>query len=228
MRWMLTFIMTALPALASAQETPALATEKDRLSYAMGMDLGAQLKTRSVEIDPAVFGRGLADALAGGKTLLTEEEAKAVITELQKAMMVKLAAAAKAAAEKNKAEGEAFLAANKAKEGVVTLPSGLQYKILKVGDGRKPTEADTVECQYRGTLVDGTEFDSSYKRGQPATFKVKGGVIPGWTEALLLMPAGSKWQVFVPSSLAYGARAKSALIGPNATLVFEIELVAIK
>jgi FKBP-type peptidyl-prolyl cis-trans isomerase FklB len=225
---MLTFVMTALPALASAQEAPALTTEKDRLSYAMGMDLGAQLKTRSVEIDPAVFGRGLKDALSGAKTLLTEEEAKAVITELQKAMMVKQAEAARVAGEKNKAEGEAFLAANKAKEGVVTLPSGLQYRILKAGDGRKPTEADTVECHYRGSLVDGTEFDSSYMRGQPVTLKVKGGVIPGWAEALLLMPVGSKWQVFVPPNLAYGARGASALIGPNATLVFEIELVAVK
>ena len=228
MRWMLTFVMTALPALAAAQETPALTTEKDKLSYAMGMDLGAQLKTRSVEIDPAVFGRGLADALAGGKTLLTEEEAKAVITELQKAMMVKQAEAARLAGEKNKADGEAFLAANKAKEGVVTLPSGLQYKVLKAGDGRKPTEADTVECQYRGSLVDGTEFDSSYRRGQPVTLKVKGGVIPGWAEALLLMPVGSKWQFFVPPQLAYGERGAGRDVGPNATLLFEVELLAIK
>jgi len=191
------------------------------------MDLGKQLKTRSVEIDPTVFERGLKDALSGSKTLLTEEEARAVIADLQKALMVKQAAAAKAAGEKNKAEGEAFLAANKAKEGVVTLPSGLQYKILKAGDGRKPTEADTVECHYRGSLTDGTEFDSSYRRAQPVTLKVKGGVIPGWAEALLLMPVGSKWQVFVPSNLAYGERGAGA-IGPNATLVFEIELVSIK
>ena len=227
MRWMLTFIMTALPALASAQAAPALTTEKDRLSYAMGMDLGAQLKTRSVEIDPAVFGRGLADALAGGKTLLTEEEAKAVITELQKAMMVKLAAAAKVAAEKNKAEGEAFLAANKAKEGVVTLPSGLQYKILTTGSGSKPTLEDTVVCQYRLSLVGGKEVDSSTKRGQPFTIPVK-SAIKGWTEVLQLMPVGSKWQVFVPPDLGYGERGVSADIGPNATLVFELELVAIK
>ena len=227
MRWMLTFIMTALPALASAQAAPALTTEKDRLSYAMGMDLGAQLKTRSVEIDPAVFGRGLADALAGGKTLLTEDEAKAVITEMQKAMMVKLAAAAKVAAEKNKAEGEAFLAANKAKEGVVTLPSGLQYKILTTGSGSKPTLEDTVVCQYRLSLVGGKEVDSSIKRGQPFTIPVK-SAIKGWTEVLQLMPVGSKWQVFVPPSLAYGERGGGADIGPNATLVFEIELVAIK
>ncbi len=228
MRWMLTLVMTALPALASAQEAPALATEKDRLSYAMGMDLGNQLRTRSVDIDPAVFGRGLMDALSGGKTLLTEQEARAAIAELQKAMMVKQAAAAKVAGEKNKAEGEAFLAANKAKEGVVTLPSGLQYKILKAGDGRKPTEADTVECHYRGSLIDGTEFDSSYRRGQSVTLKMKGGVIPGWAEALLLMPVGSKWQIVVPPRLAYGERGAGAAIGPNATLVFEIELVAIK
>ena len=227
MRWMLTFIMTALPALASAQEAPALTTEKDRLSYAMGMDLGKQLQTRSVEVDPAVFGRGLADALAGGKTLLTEEEAKAVITELQKAMMVKMAAAAKAAAEKNKAEGEAFLAANKAKEGVVTLPSGLQYKILTTGAGRKPSLEDTVVCQYRLSLVDGKEIDSSYERGQPFTIPVK-SAIKGWTEVLQLMPVGSKWEVFVPPSLGYGERGAGADIGPHATLVFEIELVAIK
>jgi FKBP-type peptidyl-prolyl cis-trans isomerase FklB len=227
MRWMLAFVISALPALACAQEAPALTTEKDRLSYAMGMDLGAQLKTRSVEIDPAVFGRGLADALAGGKTLLTEEEAKAVITELQKAMIVKQAAAAKAAAEKNRAEGEAFLAANKAKEGVVTLPSGLQYRILTTGSGRKPTLEDTVVCQYRLSLVGGKEVDSSSEGGQPFTIPVK-GAIKGWIEVLQLMPVGSKWEVFVPPSLAYGERGAGADIGPNATLVFEIELVAIK
>jgi FKBP-type peptidyl-prolyl cis-trans isomerase FklB len=224
---MLTFVMMLLPAFAAAQEAPALKTEKEKLSYAMGMDLGNQLKTRSVEIDPAIFGRGLADALSGGKTLLTAEEAKTIITELQKAMMARQAEAAKAAGEKNKAEGDAFLAANKAKEGVVALPSGVQYTILTAGTGKMPTAEDTVICQYRGTLIDGKEFDSSYKRGQPATFPVK-GVIKGWTEVLQLMPVGSKWQVFIPSSLAYAERGSGAVIGPNATLIFEIELVAIK
>ena len=227
MRWMLTFVMMALTALASAQEAPALTTEKERLSYAMGMDLGNQLKTRAVEIDPAVFGRGLKDALSGSKTLLTEEEAKAVISELQKVLMVKQAAAAKVAAEQSKAEGEAFLAANKAKAGVVTLPSGLQYKVLTTGTGKKPSLDDAVVCQYRGALISGKEVDSSYKRGQPVTLTVKGAV-KGWTEVLQLMPVGSKWQVFVPSSLAYGERGAGADIGPNATLIFEIELVAIK
>ena len=227
MRWMLTLVMISLPALAGAQEAAALKTEKDKLSYAMGMDLGNQLKTRSVDIDSAVFGQGLKDALSGSKTLLTEEEARAVITELQKVMVVKQAERRKRSLrDKNKAEGEAFLAANKAKEGVVALPSGLQYKVLTTGTGKKPTLNDTVVCQYRGTLINGKEFDSSYKRGNPATFPVK-GVIKGWTEVLQLMPVGSKWQVFIPSTLAYG-EAGGRDIGPNATLTFEIELVAIK
>jgi len=227
MRCMLTLLMLALPPLAGAQEAPALTTEKDRLSYAMGMDLGNQLKTRSVEIEPAVFARGLKDALSSGKTLLTEEEAKAVITELQKAMIVKQAEAARLAAEKNKQEGAAFLAANGTKEGVVTLPSGLQYKILTTGAGGKPTLEDTVVCQYRLSLVGGREVDSSYKRGQPFTIPVK-SAIKGWTEVLQLMPVGSKWEVFVPPNLGYGERGAGADIGPNATLVFEIELVDIK
>jgi len=227
MRWILMFVMLLLPAFAAAQEAPALKTEKDKLSYAMGMDLGNQLKSRSVEIDPAIFGRGLADALAGSKTLLTAEEAKAIITELQKGMLVKQAAEAKAVGAKNKSKGDAFLAANKAKEGVVTLASGLQYKILTAGTGKMPTADNTVVCQYRGTLIDGKEFDSSYTRNQPASFQVK-GVIKGWTEVLQLMPVGSKWQVFIPSNLAYGERGSGAMIGPNATLIFEIELVAIK
>lgn len=227
MRSLLTLVTLALPALASAQEPAPLATGKARLSYAMGMDLGNQLKARSVDIDPAVFARGLGDALAGGQTLLTEAEAKAVISELQKAMAVQQAAAARTTGEKNKAEGEAFLAANKAKEGVVTLPSGLQYRILTPGSGKLPTLEDTVVCHYRLQLVGGKEVDSSRQRGQPITIPVKGS-IKGWTEVLQLMPVGSTWQVFVPSALAYGERGGGADIGPNATLVFEIELIAIK
>ena len=227
MRWLLTISIMALAPLAGAQEATPLVTEKDKLSYAMGMDLGQQLKAQSVVIDPAVFGRGLADALSGGKTLLTTEEAKAAISQLQMAMIVKRAEEARLSGEKNRAEGDAFLAANKAKEGVVTLASGVQYKVLSRGTGKQPTIDDTVVCQYRGTLIDGKEFDSSYKRGQPATFPVN-KVIKGWTEVLQLMPVGSKWQVVIPPALAYGERGAGADIGPNATLVFEIELVAIK
>ncbi len=227
MRWILTVVVMAAPTLAGAQEAPALTTEKDKLSYAMGMDLGQQLKTQSVDIDPALFARGLADALAGGKTLLTTEEAKAAITELQKAMIVRRAEEVRLSGEKNRKEGEAFLAANGAKEGVVTLPSGLQYKILTTGTGRKPTLEDTVVCQYRLSLVGGKEVDSSGKRGQPFTIPVK-SAIKGWTEVLQLMPVGSKWEVFVPPNLGYGERGAGADIGPNATLVFEIELVDVK
>jgi len=227
MRWLLTVSIMALAPLAGAQEATPLVTEKDKLSYAMGMDLGQQLKTQSVAIDPAVFARGLADALSGGKTLLTTEEAKAAISQLQMAMIVKRAEEARLAGEKNRKEGEAFLAANATKEGVVTLPSGLQYKILTTGAGRKPTLEDTAVCQYRVSLVDGKEVDSSYKRGQPLTIPVK-GAIKAWTEVLPLMPVGSKWEVFVPPGLAYGERGAGADIGPNATLVFEVELLAIK
>ena len=227
MRWILAIVMVALPVLALAQEAPALKTEKEKLSYAMGMDLGGQLKAQSVDIDPALFAEGLKAALAGAKTLMTDAEAKAVISKLQMARVAKQAAEAKVVGDKNKAEGDAFLAANKAKEGVVTLASGVQYKVLSRGTGKQPTIDDTVVCQYRGTLIDGKEFDSSYKRGQPATFAVK-GVIKGWTEVLQLMPVGSKWQVIIPPALAYGERGAGADIGPNATLIFEIELVAIK
>jgi len=227
MRWMLTVAMMFVPVLASAQDAPALKTEKDKLSYALGMDLGTQFKARSVDIDVDVFARALKEALAGGKTLMTDADAKTIIAELQKAMLVKQAAEAKVVGEKNMKEGDAYLAANKAKEGVVALPSGIQYKVLTAGTGKKPAVDDTVVCQYRGTLIDGKEFDSSYKRGQPATFAVK-GVIKGWTEVLQLMPVGSKWQVVIPPALAYGERGAGTDIGPNATLIFEIELVAIK
>jgi len=230
-RWMLALGMVLVTADVAAQEAPALKTPREKLSYALGMDLGNQLRKQSVDVDPATFAKGLSDALSGGKTLLTEEEARGLIAELQKDLKAKQAAAQaekmKELSEKNKKEGEAFLDANKKKEGMVTLPSGLQYRILKAGEGKKPTIDDTVVCQYRGTLVDGTEFDSSYKRNQPATFPVK-GVIKGWTEALQLMPAGSKWELVIPPDLAYGERGAGNVIGPGATLIFEVELVSIQ
>ena len=227
MRWTLTCVVLLLPVCAAAQDATALKTEKERLSYAMGMDLGGQLKAQSVDIDPALFADGLKAALAGGKTLLTDAEAKSAIAQLQMARVAKQTVALQASGAKNKTEGDAFMAVNSTKAGVVALPSGVQYKVLTAGTGRKPALEDTVVCQYRGTLIDGKEFDSSYRRGQPASFPVK-GVIKGWTEVLQLMPVGSKWQVVIPPALAYGERGAGADIGPNATLVFEIELVAIK
>ncbi len=189
--------------------------------------LGSNLKSQSLEVDWSLVIQGLKDSTSGAKTRLTEEEEKAVLTEVRNEVGKQQAEKAQQAATANKTEGEAFLAANKDKEGVVTLPSGLQYKILTAGTGPKPTASDSVVCNYRGTLIDGKEFDSSYKRGQPATFPVS-GVIKGWTEALQLMPMGSKWQLFVPSNLAYAERGAGAEIGPNASLIFEVELISIQ
>jgi FKBP-type peptidyl-prolyl cis-trans isomerase FklB len=214
--------------VTGARTTPlTLKTQKDKVSYAIGLNIGKSLRKDSVDVDPAIFVRGLRDAISGAKTLLTEEEMKSVMTTLQGELRKQQEETARAAGEINKKAGEAFLADNKTKDGVVTLPSGLQYKIITAGTGPKPAATDSVVCNYRGTLIDGTEFDSSYKRGQPATFPVI-GVIKGWTEAVQLMPVGSKWQLFVPSDLAYGDRGAGPDIGPNATLIFEVELLSIQ
>jgi len=218
---------TTQPPPAASQNAPALATQKDKVSYAIGMNIGTNLHRQSVDVDPKILQQGIEDALAGGKTLLSEDEARATLTELQNDVRKKQQEKMQQAGEANKKEGDAFLATNKGKEGVFTLASGLQYKVLTSGAGPKPTASDSVVCNYRGTLIDGKEFDSSYKRGQPATFPV-GGVIKGWTEALQLMPVGSKWQLFVPSELAYAERGSGPDIGPNATLIFEVELLSIQ
>jgi FKBP-type peptidyl-prolyl cis-trans isomerase len=180
-----------------------------------------------VDVDYKVLLQGFQDAVSGNKTLMTEDEARATLTQLQTKLRAQMEEKQKAAADTNKKAGEAFLAANKSKEGVVTLPSGLQYKILSPGTGPKPLAADTVSCNYRGTLIDGTEFDSSAKAGKPISFQV-GRVIKGWTEALQLMPVGSKWQLWIPADLAYGEQSPSPVIGPNSTLIFEVELVSIE
>jgi FKBP-type peptidyl-prolyl cis-trans isomerase FklB len=211
---------------AAKGPSAALQTKKDRASYALGMNFGSGLKAQSEELDPKLVLQGMKDALAG-KALLTQDEERAALAELQADMQKQMEAKMQQLGDANKKEGEAFLAANKTKEGVVTLPSGLQYKILKEGTGPKPAATDTVVCNYRGTLVNGKEFDSSYRRGQPATFPVS-GVIRGWTEALQLMPVGSKWELFLPSELAYGARGAGPDIGPNATLIFDVELLSIQ
>lgn len=205
----------------------ALKTQKDKISYALGMSLGAKLHQQSVEVDPAIVLRGLKDALAGGKMLLTDQEASAAFTQLNTEIAKRAEETMKVAAEGNKKIGQDFLTANKGKEGVVTLPSGLEYKVLTEGTGPKPAATDSVVCNYRGTLIDGKEFDSSYKRGQPLTIQVN-GVIKGWTEALQLMPVGSKWQLFIPSELAYGDRGAGKDIGPGSTLIFEVELLSIQ
>ena len=205
-----------------------LKTQKDKASYAIGLNIGKSMHKDSVDVDPNILLRGMKDGLSGAKPLLTDEEAKTAMVALQADLRKKGEEKMLIQGEANKKQGDAFLAENKTKDGVVTLPSGLQYKILKEGTGPKPTTTDTVVCNYKGTLLDNTEFDSSYKRGQPATFPVS-GVIKGWTEALQLMPVGSKWELFVPADLAYGARGgPGGGIGPNATLVFEVELESIQ
>ncbi len=217
----------AKPGAPAAKAPLTLKTQKEKASYAIGMSVGKGLHKDQLDVDPAILARGLRDGLAGGKTLLTEDEAKAAIGILQVEMRKKQEEKMAIAGEENKKEGEAFLAANKGKDGVVALPSGLQYKILKEGTGPKPAATDSVVCNYRGTLINNTEFDSSYKRGQPATFPVT-GVIKGWTEALQLMPVGSKWELFVPAELAYGPRSAGPDITPNSTLIFEVELLSIQ
>jgi FKBP-type peptidyl-prolyl cis-trans isomerase FklB len=235
---MFTFAMMMLLTVAAAAQNapapapqnapaPALKTPVEKRSYALGLNIGGQMRKESVELDPALLLQGLKDAMAGNQPLMTDDEVRATLVDLQNEMRTKQAQAQKVLGEKNKQAGDAFLAENKKKEGVVTLPSGLQYKILKAGEGKKPTAEDTVVCQYRGTLIDGKEFDSSYKRNQPATFQVN-RVIKGWSEAIQLMPVGSKWQLFIPADLAYGERSPSPDIPPDATLIFEVELVSIQ
>jgi FKBP-type peptidyl-prolyl cis-trans isomerase FklB len=213
---------------ASAQDAPAtLKTQKDKLSYAIGMEMGKGVKAQGLDVDPNVVSQGLKDAVTGGKSLMSDEELKTVITALQDDIKQKQMQAQEAAAAENKKQGDAYLAENGKKEGVVTLPSGLQYKIITAGQGKKPVETDTVLCNYTGTFLDGTEFDSSAEAGKPVPFEIK-TVIPGFKEALQLMPVGSKWHIVVPSELAYGDRGAGGVIGPNATLVFDIELVSIQ
>lgn len=217
----------ALSGAAFAADAPELKSDKEKLSYSIGMDIGEKLKQQSIDVDTELLARGLKDRYGGGKTILTEDEARQAFTEFQKQQMAKQAEAMRILSEKNKADGEKFLAENAKKEGVKALPSGLQYKEITPGKGKSPKATDNVTTNYRGTLIDGTEFDSSYKRGQPATFPVS-GVIPGWTEALQLMKEGGKWQLFVPPNLAYGERGAGREIGPNATLIFEVELISVQ
>ena len=218
-------------ATAKTAATLALNTPKDKQSYAIGINVGKglsqNLKQSGVDIDPTILTRAVKDVLSGGKQSMTDQEAQATLTALQAEMRKAQDEKTKQLSEGNKKEGDEFLAANKIKEGVTTLPDGLQYKILQEGTGPKPSATDAVTVNYRGALVNGTEFDSSYKRGQPATFNVT-GIIKGWTEALELMPVGSKWQLVIPSDLAYGPSGRPPVIGPNSTLVFEVELVSIQ
>lgn len=215
----------SVAALIAADESP-LKDEKDKISYGYGMEIGKNLKRQGIEINPDLLAQGLKATLSGDKTLLTEDEVRQTMMAFQQKMQASRAEKTKKEGEENKTKGEAFLAENKKKEGVQTTASGLQYKVITKGTGPMPKADDTVKTHYRGTLIDGTEFDSSYKRGEPATFGVT-QVIKGWTEALLMMPVGSKWQLFIPGDLAYGPGGRPG-IPANATLLFDIELISIE
>ena len=210
-----------------APKSVTFKTEKDKVSYGIGVSIAKNFKKQGIDVNVDILSRGLKDELTGAKLLIDKKEIAQVLMAYQQKMRHKMMEARKKAGEENKKKGEAFLAANKKKPGVVTLPDGLQYKIIEKGKGKKPTADDTVVVHYRGTLINGTEFDSSILRGKPMTVKLS-KVIPGWREALPLMPMGSKWELFIPPSLAYGERGSGKAIGPNSTLIFEVKLIGIK
>jgi FKBP-type peptidyl-prolyl cis-trans isomerase FklB len=221
---------------SNAEEKVKLETQTDKVSYSIGLDIGRSFKTQGIDINSAALTKGIKDGLAGGEAMMTDEEIQATMEAFQAEMMAKMGGGGDAGApqsdggsvaDSNRIEGEKFLAENKGKEGVVTLPSGLQYKVIKAGSGKSPKSTDTVVTHYRGRLINGKVFDASYDRGEPISFPVN-GVIAGWTEALQLMKEGAKWELYIPSNLAYGPRGAGPDIGPNATLIFEVELITVK
>ena len=224
--WILVLGLGLLAIPARAQDSTAPATQKDKVSYGIGVGVAKTLKAQGIDVNLDLVVKGLRDALSAQKLLMSDEEINSIMSALQQEVNQKQMQERAKLADDNKKAGDAFLVDNGKRDGVVTLPSGLQYKVLKAADGKKPTDADTVSCNYKGTLIDGTEFDKS-QAGQPATFQV-GGVISGFREGLKLMPVGSTWQFFIPANLAYGERGAGNVIGPNTTLVFEVELVSIK
>ena len=227
MKYALVSAMSVMLLACQAQNKTELKTTQDSVSYAIGMNIGKNFKAQKVDVSVNVVAKGIQDILDSSKVMMTEEQAQACMMAFQQRMIAKQQAEASVTGEKNKKDGEAFLAATKNKEGVKTTASGLQYKVITMGNGPKPTADQTVTVHYKGTTIDGKEFDSSYKRGKPATFGV-GQVIKGWTEAVQLMPVGSKWELYIPSELAYGERGAGENIGPNSTLVFEVELLSVK
>ncbi len=204
----------------------SLKSTDDKLNYSVGYEIGMNIKRNNLALNEAIFMKGINDSVAEKDPLLSEEEMREVKQEHAKTQREQRKKEREELGTKNKEEGEKFMAENKAKDGVVTTESGLQYKVLKAGEGEKPKETDRVEVNYKGTLIDGTEFDSSFKRNKPATFAVN-RVVKGWSEALQLMPVGSKWQLYIPADLGYGPRGAGAKIGPNAVLIFEVELLKI-
>jgi FKBP-type peptidyl-prolyl cis-trans isomerase len=227
-KWILALGAAFLTAATGAQNVPDLNTQKEKFSYALGMQMGADFRKQVLDLDLTTFTKGLAESFNGAKTMLTEDEMRTVLANAKEEYQKKQAALREEKAEETLREGEKFLDENKNKEGVVSLPTGLQYRILQQGRGETPRTHQHVICNYRGTLLDGTEFDNSNKHNGPSTFPMK-GVLEGWREALLRMPVGSKWELFIPPDLAFGKQgAPSMNVPPNATVKFELELVAVK
>lgn len=220
------FLAASLVATGVAAET-APKTEKEKLSYSLGAQIGQDIKRNEVDIDVDTFARAMREAISGAKPAMSDEEIRNTMQNFQQTMRQKAMAKMQEMGEKNKKASDEFLANNKTKQGVKTLPSGIQYQVITMGKGKKPTQKDQVVAHYTGTLIDGTEFDSSVKRGEPATFPLN-GVIKGWQEVLPMMPVGSKWKVWIPPELGYGPRGAGQQIGPNQALIFDIELLDIK
>ncbi len=216
-------LVTTLGIASTSVVAAELKTTEQRISYLVGMNYGQQIKAEHIPLDEAAFMQAVKDALSDTPSRLTQEEAQATVAAFREQRQ----AQASKMADLNKKAGDEFLTANRNKPGVKETESGLQYKVIKAGSGKQPTPTDTVSVHYRGTLIDGTEFDSSYGRGQPASFPVN-GVIPGWQEALPMMKEGAKWELYIPSDIAYGERGAGGTIGPNSTLIFEVELLEVK
>ena len=225
----LSLTMALNTALAADKDDAAtqLSTDKAKVSYSIGVSIGENFKLQNIDVDPTLVAKGMNDILVGDKLLMKKKEMETTMVNFQKQMMAKRQGELKKVGEKNAKEGDAFLKTNKAKAGVVTLPSGLQYQVVTKGNGESPSANDLVTVDYEGKLVNGTVFDSSYKRGKPVTFQVS-QVIPGWTEALQKMKVGATWHVFIPAKLAYGSNGVGNMIGPNQTLIFKIHLIKVQ
>ena len=219
-------VVVFLSGVCLAADKPEIKDEKGKINYSIGYQIGGDFRRQGIDLEPDLIVKGIKDALAESKPLMTPQEMRKTLVDLKKKIVADQRKQQEEQGQKNLAEGKAFLAENAKKKDVVTLPSGLQYKVIEKGNGTSPKKTDSVTVNYRGTLIDGTEFDSSYKRGKPATFRVD-GVIPGWTEALQRMKPGAKWQLFIPAKLAYGGRAAGPRLGPNSTLIFEVELIKV-
>ncbi len=225
--WISVLCLVLVACQSNTQDKVTLKTQRDTVSYGIGTDIGKNLKVQQIEVNAQALAKGIADAITGGTMMLTDQQIQECMTRFQRELMAKAEEKSKVLGEKNKKESETFLTANKSKEDVKTTPSGLQYKVEKMGDGVKPKPEQNVTVHYKGSLIDGTEFDNTYKRGEPTSFQLN-GFIKGWTEGLQLMPVGSKFTFYIPAELGWGVAGAGNAVPPNAALIFEVELLSVK